>query len=169
MLLPPNKVSDVAKEMVQLLTDGGDIETETPREVQADLEAVLQQYLKTEQDLQSKARETLTARSLPPTEFPKVLKALADQRRIKIGEEALDYVLEQLVEMLLNSNNVDEVFAEDHDLRRKLRIPLRKQAGASEDLDQAVRAQIKHVQEGTSVWEVEYKRMMEEIKRRKGL
>jgi len=169
MLLPSNKVPEVAKEMLQLLLEKGDIETAAPREVQLDLEAVLNQYLKTELDLQAKARDTLAAQSLPPSEFPKVLKALAEQRKIKIGEEALDYVLEQLVEMLLNSNNVDEVYAEDHDLRRKLRIPLRKQIAAGDDLDLAVRAQIKHVQEGTSVWEVEYKRMMEEMKRRKGL
>ncbi|HSC89927.1 MAG TPA: DUF507 family protein, partial [Polyangiaceae bacterium] len=98
MFLPPNKVSDVAKEMLQLLTDGGDIETESPREVQLDLEAVLNQYLKTETELQERARDTLAARSLPTTEFPKVLKALADQRQVKLGDDALDYVLEQLVE-----------------------------------------------------------------------
>jgi hypothetical protein len=32
-----------------------------------------------------------------------------------------------------------------------------------------VRNQLKHVQEGTSVWEVEYRRMMDDIKRRRGL
>ena len=31
------------------------------------------------------------------------------------------------------------------------------------------RSKIKHVKEGTSVWEVEYRRMMDEIKRRKGV
>lgn len=169
MLLPHNKVADVAKEMLQLLLDAGHIETEAPREVQLDLESVLNQYLRTEQELQTKARDTLAARSLPPTEFPKVFKALAEQKKIKVGEDALDYVLDQLVEILLNSNNVDEVYAEDHDLRRQLRTPLRKQAQSGEDLDQAVRAQLKHVQEGTGVWEVEYRRILEEMKRRKGL
>jgi hypothetical protein len=36
-------------------------------------------------------------------------------------------------------------------------------------IDAEVRARIKHVKEGTSVWEVEYRRVLEEIKRRKGL
>lgn len=169
MFLPPNKVSEVAHEMLQLLLKDGDVETTAPREVQLDLEAVLNQYLRTEQELQTKARESLSAQGRPTSDFGKVLRTLAEQRQVKVGDEALDYVLEQLVEMLLNSTNVEEIFAEDHDLRRKMRVPLRKHAGADEDLDRAVRSQIKHVQEGSALWEVEYRRMMEEIRRRKGI
>lgn len=169
MFLPHNQVSPAAKEMLDLLVEAGDIETDLPREVQLDLEAVLNQYLRTEQDLMRRARDTLSARGLPNREFGKVLRALADQKKVKVGEDALDYVLEQLVEMLLNSSNVEEIFAQDHELRRKLREPLRKRQGSSEDLDKAVRSQMKHVQEGTTLWEVEYQRMMEDIRRRRGL
>lgn len=169
MFLPHNKVSEVAKEMLGLLLETGDIETNAPREVQLDLEAVLSQYLRTENELVSRARETLTARSLPNKDFGRILRSLADQKRVKVGEEAVDYVLEQLVEMLLSSTNVEEVYVEDHELRRKLRIPLRKHEGAAEKLDQEVRGHIKHVEEGSALWEVEYQRMMEDIRRRRGL
>lgn len=169
MFLPASKVTEVAQEMVQLLTQDGDVETESPKEVQLDLEAVLHQYLRTEQELVQKAKDSLTQQGRPPADFGKVLKSLADQRKFRVGEDALDYVLEQLVEMLMNSQNVDEVFAADHDLRRKLRIPLRKHQGTDQDLDKAVRSQMKHVQEGSTLWEIEYRRVMEEIKRRKGL
>jgi hypothetical protein len=50
-----------------------------------------------------------------------------------------------------------------------MREPLRRQVAVEEELQAEVRQRLKHVQEGTSVWEVEYRRMMEEIKRRKGL
>jgi uncharacterized protein len=169
MFLPHNKVSDIAKEMLGLLLETGDIETEVPREVQLDLESVLSQYLKTESELMAKARETLTARGLPAKDYSRILRTLAEQKKVKIGEEAMDYVLEQLVEILLNSSNVEEIYVEDHELRRKLRIPLRKHEGAAEKLDQEVRGQMKHVEEGSALWEVEYQRMMEDIRRRKGL
>jgi hypothetical protein len=171
MLLPNNKVTDVAREMVASLVEAGDLETENPREVQLDLEAVLNQYLRVEQELHSKTRETLSSKGLAPTEYARVLKGFADQKKVKVGEDAIDYVLEQLIEMLLNSANVEEVYAPDHELRKKLREPLRRQSGASEDLDKAVRDQLKHIkeQEGSSLWEVEYRRMMEEIRRRKGI
>ncbi len=169
MLLQPNQVTDVAREMLQLLQKDGQIETAMPREVQLDLEAVLNQYLRTEQELVSRARQTLESRGLSNKDFGRVLGTLADQKGVKVGDEAMDYVLEQLVEMLLSSSNVEEIYAEDHDLRRQLRIPLRKQAGVEEKVDRAVRSQIKHVEEGSPVWEIEYQRMMEDIRRRRGL
>jgi hypothetical protein len=96
-------------------------------------------------------------------------KLVADERKIKIGEDAIDYILDQLVEMLMHSANVGEVFVEDYVLRRKMRDPLRKLAAEEDELQAEVRAQLRHVKEGSSVWEVEYRRMMDDIKRRKGL
>jgi len=96
-------------------------------------------------------------------------KLIADQKHVKIVDEAIDYLLDQMIEILMHSSNVDEVFAEDHVLRVRLREPLRKQFAAEEQLEQEVRGRLKHVQEGTQMWEIEYRRMMEDIKRRKGL
>lgn len=169
MFMPHNKVSEVAKEMLRLLMEGGDIETPVPREVQLDLEAVLNQYLRTELDLAAQARETVTARGLAQRDYGRILRTLADQKNFKVGEEAMDYLLDQLVQMLFSSSNVEEVYAEDHDLRRKLREPLRKHEGTDQKLDQEVRSQMKHVQEGSTLWEVEYQRMMADIRRRRGL
>jgi hypothetical protein len=88
---------------------------------------------------------------------------------MKVGDEAIDYLLDQLVEILLHSANVEEVFVEDVELRRLMRDPLRKQASEEDKLDTQVRDRLKHVKEGTSLWEVEYRRMMEDVRRRKGL
>jgi len=71
--------------------------------------------------------------------------------------------------MLMHSANVEEIFAEDFVLRRKMRDPLRRQFAEDDEIEQQIRGQLKHVQEGSAVWEVEYRRMTEEIKRRKGL
>lgn len=169
MLLPPHRVNDVAREMLQLLQKEGNIETEMPREVQLDLEAVLNQYLKTEQELIARARQTLDSRGLPNRDFGRVLHSLAEQRGVKVGDDALDYVLEQLLEMLLNSSNVEEIYAEDHELRRHLRAPLRKVSEVREKTEKEVPHPLKSVVEGTPVWELEYQRMLEDIRRRRGL
>ena len=108
-------------------------------------------------------------RGLQGGEVGRVRKLLADQKKIAIGDDAIDYLLDQLVEMLMHSNNVDEVYAQDFALRRKMREPLRREQSAEEGLDQEVRGRLKHVQEGTQMWEIEYRRMLEDIKRRKGL
>jgi hypothetical protein len=38
-----------------------------------------------------------------------------------------------------------------------------------EEIDQEVRNRIKNLEEGTQAWELEYKRAMEQIKRKHGL
>ena len=169
MWLHRAKIPQVAAEMVRTLTEGGDIETESPREVQADLEAVLTQYVADDQDINERARDLVATRGLPQSELGRMKKLVADQKHVKVGEEAIDYLLDQLIEILMHSNNVEEVFAQDHVLRLRMREPLRKQFAAEESLEQEVRGRLKHVQEGTQVWEVEYRRMMEDIKRRKGI
>jgi uncharacterized protein len=169
MRLHSAKVPEIASQMVSALAKAGDIECDSPKEVELDVRAVLEQYVRDEQEVSDKARDLLAARSLPPTELGRVRKALADERKIKLGDDAIDYLLDQLVEMLMHSTNVAEVFAEDVELRRKMREPLRKANALDEEIQAEVRGRLKHVQEGTSMWEVEYRRMMDEIKRRKGL
>ncbi|HVU02435.1 MAG TPA: DUF507 family protein [Polyangiaceae bacterium] len=169
MWLHRAKIPQVAGEMVRALVDGGDIESESPKEVQADLESVLLQYLNDDQEITEKARDLVASRNLPQSELGRMRKLVAEQKHVKIGEDAIDYLLDQLIEILMHSNNVDEVFAQDHVLRLRMREPLRKQFAAEEQLEQEVRGRLKHVQEGTQTWDVEYRRMMEDIKRRKGI
>jgi hypothetical protein len=169
MWLHRARIPQIASDMVRALVEGGDIESESPREVQADIEAVLNQYIADDHDINERARELVATRGMPQTELGRMKKLVAEQKHVKIGEEAIDYLLDQLIEILMHSSNVDEVFAQDHVLRLRMREPLRKQFAAEESLEQEVRGRLKHVQEGTQVWEVEYRRMMEDIKRRKGL
>jgi uncharacterized protein len=168
MRLHSAKVPSIAAEMVNLLTRAGDIETDSPKEVQSDVVAVLEQYIRDEAAVSDRAKDMLSARNLPQSEYAKLRRLVADERKIKLGEDAIDYLLDQLVEMLMHSANVEEVFAEDVELRRKMRGPLRAQFAEEEQLQAEVRGRLKHVQEGTSLWEVEYQRMMDDIRRRKG-
>ena len=169
MRLHGPRVPQIAQEMMTALVKGKDIETESPKEVQADIEAVLNQYVRDEQAVQEKAKDMMAARGLSQNEYARVRKLVADEKHIKLGDDAIDYLLDQLVEMLMHSANVDEGFSEDYELRRKMRDPLRKQLAEEQALEQEIRGHLKHVQEGTGLWEVEYRRMMEDIKRRKGL
>ncbi|MDX2054091.1 MAG: DUF507 family protein [Polyangiaceae bacterium] len=169
MRLASSRVPEIVHEMVAALVAGGDIETESPKEVERDLESVLNQYIEDEREITDRARDMIAAKGLPQSDIGKMRRSLADQRKLKLDDEAIDYLLDQLLEMLMHSNNVEEIFAEDFQLRKKMREPLRRQADLDGELQEAVRNQLKHVKEGTSTWEIEYRRVMEDIKRRKGL
>ena len=169
MRLYSAKVPQVAAEMVAGLVAEKAIESEQLDEVALDIQSVLSQYIRDEQEVTDRAKDLAAARNLPPAELGRMKRLVAEERGIKVGDDAIDYLLDQLVEILMHSHNVDEIFAEDVDLRRIMRIPLRKQLAEEESLVAEVRGRLKHVQEGTRLWEIEYRRMMEDIKRRKGV
>ena len=169
MRLYATKLPALASELVRALLGASAIEAESPAEVERDVEAVLGSYIKIDQEASDKARDYIQQRGLASSEFGRLKRSAAEQLGIKVGDEALDYLLDQLVEMLLHSNNVDEVFAQDHELRRAMTPILKKHVALEGEIEQEARAQLKHVREGTSTWEVEYRRVMADIRRRKGL
>jgi hypothetical protein len=169
MRLFSGKIPPLSDEIVQALVSAGQIETTEKKEVVRDVASVLEQYLSAERQSTEKAKDLLASRNLPQTEFPRIRKLCAEQAGIKVGDEMMDYLLDQIIEMLMHSGNVDEVFAADHDLRRVMRPLIKKHADVDAEVDTEVRGRLKHMQEGTRSWEIEYERIRGEIQRRKGL
>lgn len=163
------KVAPIAQECVRSLIAANEIETAAQREVIADIEAVLKSYLDTERIVDDKTRELLQRTGRGTGEFSRVRQQVAEHHNIKVGDDALDYLLDQVVQMLLHSNNVEEVFAEDVALRRRMAPIFKKYMAADAELDAEVRAQLKHVKEGTAQWDIEHARVLEAVKRRRGL
>lgn len=169
MRLYAGKVGPLSEEISKVLVENKDIECEDRKEVTRDIESVFTNYLELERQSVEKAKDILTQRSMPQSEFNRVKKLAAEQKGIKVGDEMLDHLLDQIIEILMHSANVDEVYAADHDLRRHMRPLLKKYIEIDEQLDTEVRSKIKNVQEGTRTWEIEYQRVMSDIQRRKGL
>lgn len=169
MRLYAGKVPSIASEVVRTLLAAKDVEAEQPKEVELDVAAVLNQYLATEREVNDRAKDVLERTGKPPSEYQRVRALVADEKGIKVGDDALDYLLDQVVEMLMHSNNVDEVYVEDVVLRRKMAPIFKKHMAVDAGLDAEVRAQLRHVKEGSRDWEIEYARVLEQVRRRKGL
>src|SRR5688572_17537730 len=171
MRLYGTKAPTIAQEVVRALVSAKDIEVEDPaaqREVVADVESVLKSYLDTEKIVEEKTRDLLQRTGRGQTEYTRVREQIAEHHGIKVGDYALDYLLDQVVEMLMHSNHVDEVYSADVELRRKM-APIFKRHMGEGDLDAEVRAQLKHLKEGTPAWEIEYAKVMGAVKRKRGL
>lgn len=169
MRLYSGKVKPLSEEITRTLVAGKAIEVVTNSEVVKDLESVFNGYLTADKEASDRAKHLLDVRNLPQSDFSKLKRLAAEQKGIKTGEEMFDYLLDQCIEMLMHSGNVDEVYAEDHELRRQMRPVLRKYLEVDEAIEAEVRGKLKHVSEGTQTWEIEYQRVMSEIQRRKGL
>jgi hypothetical protein len=169
MRLYSGKIPAIATDVVRALLAANDIESESPRQVEADVASVLTQYLGDEREVNDRAKAILERTGKPQSEYPRVRELVAAEKGIKVGDEALDYLLDQVVEMLMHSNYVEEVYVEDVELRRKMAVVFKKHMAADSKVDAEVRAQLKHVKEGTRQWEVEYARVLDQVRRIKGL
>lgn len=169
MRLFSGKIPVIAQEVVKTLTEGDDIITERPLEVQADIESVLKEYLRQERRVTDEAKTRMESRGLGYTELGKMKSQVARDLKLQTGEETLPYILDQILEMLFHSGNVEEIFAEDNVLRKKVTTILKRHMDVEQELDKEVRGKIKNLEEGTAAFETEYARVMDQLKRNKRL
>lgn len=164
-------IPKIAREIIKTLHSKGQIEVEDGKmdEAELDLAAALVEYMNEEERIVADARETLQRRGLPPERFSQIKKSLADARNFKIGDEGLDELLRQLLEILFSSPNIAEVYAEDHEIRKFMRTVFDKHTSIDEDIDREARARLKNIKEGTQEWEIEYPRAVAQIRRQKGI
>jgi hypothetical protein len=94
---------------------------------------------------------------------------MAEERGLGVGEEATSWIANQILETFMHSPHVEEVFADDITLRKKLRELLKRHMAVDAELDEEVRRRIKNLTEGTATWDIEYAKVMEQMKRKHGL
>ena len=75
----------------------------------------------------------------------------------------------QMIESFMQSPHVEEVFAEDAVLRKKMTDILKKHMQIDDEIDAEVRRRIKNLEEGTATWEVEYQKALDQIKKNRHL
>jgi len=169
MRLYSGKIPVIAEEIVRTLVRDEDIEVVDEAEVRLDIEAVLKEYLRQDREVLEEAKNRMEIRGLPYSHLGKMKSMVARERQLAVGEDMLPYLLEQLLTMLFHSGNVDEVFADDITMRKKMTSIMRRHLEVEGELDKEVRSKIKNLQEGTASFEIEYQRVMDELKRKKRL
>ncbi|HMU41020.1 MAG TPA: DUF507 family protein [Pseudomonadota bacterium] len=165
MRLYSGKIPTIAQDLIRKLKEDGDIEVSDVAEAQLDVEAVLKEYVRLEREITEKAKDHMEKRRLPYEQLPKIKRALAEERDLGIGDESVSYIANQLLETFMHSRFIEEVFADDVDLRKKMQVILRKHMQVDADIDHEVRRRIKNLQEGTASWEIEYQKVMEQLRR----
>ena len=146
-----------------------EIEQGLQEEVELDIESVLKEYRRTDRELSERARDLVSIRNLDYSYTHKIKAQLAREKHFKLGLEAIDWITQQMLEILMQSRFVAEVFGEHNDLRRTIAPVLRKELGFEGNLDQEVKRRIKNLQEGTTDYDIEYQKTMERLRASKKL
>lgn len=164
-------IPKISKDVVRSLLANRAIEVEDGRrdEAELDIAGVLVEYLNELDRLSADAHDALQRHSLPLESLGRVKRSLAETRRVIMGEGAFEHVVDRIIDALFNSKNIEEVFFEDQDLRKLVQDSIRKYLGVDEELDREVRGRLKNLREGTSEWEVEYGRLIDQMRHSKSL
>ena len=79
MRLYPGKVDTIAAEIINTLTQAGDIEVSDSNEAQLDAAAVLKEYIRVDKELTERAKDILEIRGLPYSHLGRTKRQLADR------------------------------------------------------------------------------------------
>jgi hypothetical protein len=171
MRLYPKVIPIISRETIGQLMQDGDIEVEPMRvaDAEMDMSAIMREYLANEERVNQATREALERRGYDFSKFNQVKREMADVRGFKMGDEGIEYVINQMIEFLLISRNVEEVYAADNLLRQKIFQVMKKHLDVDDEIDKEARSRLKHLQEGTSAFDIEYNKTVEQIRRARGL
>src|SRR5262245_3438614 len=113
-------IPKIARDVIRTLCSKSAIEVEEDRlsEAELDLAAVIVGHLDAEEEISREAAETLVRLGMPKDRFLQMKQRFAERRGIKIGDDGLDYLISQLAEALFASKNIEEIFADDLELKK---------------------------------------------------
>jgi len=169
MRLYAGKIPVIAAEIVKTLVDNDELSVLDRGESEMDIQAVLKEYLRLDRECTEKAKDLLQKRNLPYEHFGKVKRQIAAEKGFSLGDESLDWITTQIIESFMQSPHVEEVFADDATLRKRMTDILKKHMQIDDEIDAEVRRRIKNLEEGTATWEVEYQKALDQIKKNRRL
>src|SRR6218665_3055037 len=116
MRVYPKVIPIISREVVQRLMQDGDVELEQMRvsDAEMDLSAIMREYLANEERVNQATREALERRGYDGAKFSQVKREMADVRGFQLGDDGIEFVINQMLEFLLVSRSVEEVFSDDH-------------------------------------------------------
>lgn len=165
------KIPTIAKETIDLLVEDGDIEVASDNrdEAERDLVAIMEEYVRRDSEFRNAIKDEMARKKIPYDQYGRTRSRIAEQTGHPLGDDVERFITRQIIENLLISPFVDEVYAEDKDIHKKVITILREHHVDEGEIREAAQSRIKNVREGTVEWEVALQGAMREVKKRRGL
>lgn len=171
MKLYRTKVPAIAKDVIDVLVRDEDIEI-APRnreEAEKDLVAIMEEFMRRDNDLRNQVRDHMASRNIPYDEYGKTRKAMTETADHPKGDEIDKFLARQFIENLLISKFVDEVFSEDKVIFKKILQALKSHDVDEDSIRQEAIGKIKNIAEGTVDYEIALQNAVKDVKKRRGL
>lgn len=164
-------IPSIASDILRALSKDGDIEIKENRldEAVLDVSKVFRDYLEEEEEINQEAMLFIQNNNMASKDFASVKARLAEERGFDYGDEAIEMLLADVVDALLNSENIEEVYEDNNVLIKKMYEVVKKYLDVDAELDKEAREQLKNLEEGSLEWDIAYKKAIHEIKKKKNL
>ena len=171
MRLYRSQIPRIAEDIIDTLALDGDIivEADDRSEAEQDLRAIMEEYLRQENRVVQETREYMETQQITYDLFGRVKARFADSRSHPTGDDGIRWIIGQVLENFMMSRYVAEVFGEDRTMRKTIMRLFRKHLIEEADLAREVRSRLKNMRPGTEKWEIEYRRVMDDVRRKRGL
>ncbi len=171
MRLYRSQIPRLAEDVIGTLALDGDIVVEVAErpEAEQDIRAIMEEYLRQEHRVVQETREIMEQRQITYDQFGRIKGQVAETRGHPTGDDGIRWIVGQILENFMISKYVEEVFGEDRAMRKAIMGLFRKHLVEEADLDREVRARLKNMRPGSDKWDIEYRRMMDDVRRKRGL
>lgn len=165
------KVPVIAKEVVDRLITDEDIEVmeNSREEAEQDYVAIMEEYLRRDQDLRNAIRDHMAQRNLPYDHYGRNRSRIAEEWGHPLNDDVDRFLARQFVENLMISRFIEEVFSEDQVIYKKIIEILRSHDVDERGIREEARGRIKNVREGTVDYEIALQKAVRDEKKRRGL
>ena len=164
-------VERIAQQVVRTLNTQGKIEIEPSniQEAQVDLIAIMDDYLMRDRRLRDAVRERMSMLSLPFSERGSIRYQIAREWNHPLGRSVPNFLANQFIYAFFNSGHVEEVYADDYTLRRTIEEILDGFKVDEDQIREEAEKLIKNMDRSQLQYEIELRKKMNEVRRRKGL
>lgn len=170
MKLYRSRIPQVAHAVLERLVLDGDVEVEAEnrQEAEQDLVAIMEMYLRRDQELREQVREEMERRAIPYDQYGKIRSEVAESWGHPVGDDVDRFLARQFVENFMISRFISEVFAEDREIYKKVLEVLKANDVDEKALRAEAEERIKNIPEGMDRQEA-LNRALKEVRKKHGL
>lgn len=165
------RIPTIATAVLERLSNEGDLELapENKAEAAQDLVAVMEMYLRRDQDLREAVREDMERRAIPYDQYGKARSEVADRWGHPVGDDVDRFLARQFVENFMISNFIDEVYSDDSVIYKKILDTMKAYDVDERALRAEAEERIKNIPEHSVDRPDALARALKEVRKRHGL
>lgn len=165
------RIPQIAHAVIERLANEGDIEIEpeNKEEAERDLVAIMEMYLRRDQDLREAVRDVMDRKGIPYDQYGKTRSEVAEQWAHPQGDDVGRFLARQFIENFMISKFVSEVFTEDREIFKKIQDTMKLFDVDERALRAEAEERIKNIPEGSVERQDALNRALKEVRKRHGL